>query len=64
MLVVLDNCGHVLEAAAGLVAALVARCPRVRFLATSRERLDVPGEMVLVEALAVDDARHMAGRPP
>jgi non-specific serine/threonine protein kinase len=30
LLVVLDNCEHVLEAAAGLVATLVARCPRVR----------------------------------
>ena len=46
LLVVLDNCEHVLEAAAGLVAKLLAQCPRVRFLATSRERLDVPGELV------------------
>ncbi|HEY6296811.1 MAG TPA: LuxR C-terminal-related transcriptional regulator [Streptosporangiaceae bacterium] len=46
LLVVLDNCEHVLEQAAGLVAAVLARSPRVRFLATSRERLDVPGEMV------------------
>ncbi len=46
LLVVLDNCEHVLEGAAGLVAALVAQCRRVRFLATSRERLDVPGELV------------------
>ena len=47
LLVVLDNCEHVLAAAAGLVATLVARCRRVRFLATSRERLDVPGELVV-----------------
>ena len=47
LLVVLDNCEHVLEAAAGLVATLLAQCPRVRFLATSRERLDVPGELVV-----------------
>ena len=46
LLVVLDNCEHVLEGAAGLVAALLAQCRRVRFLATSRERLDVPGELV------------------
>jgi predicted ATPase/DNA-binding CsgD family transcriptional regulator len=46
LLVVLDNCEHVLEAAAGLVAAVLAQCRRVRFLATSRERLDVPGELV------------------
>ncbi len=46
LLVVLDNCEHVLAAAAGLVAMLLERCRRVRFLATSRERLDVPGELV------------------
>jgi predicted ATPase/DNA-binding CsgD family transcriptional regulator len=46
LLVVLDNCEHVLEGAAGLVATLVAQCRGVRFLATGRERLDVPGEMV------------------
>jgi predicted ATPase len=46
LLVVLDNCEHVLAGAAGLVAVLLAQCRRVRFLATSRERLDVPGELV------------------
>jgi predicted ATPase len=46
LLVVLDNCEHVLEAAADLVATLLAQCRRLRFLATSRERLDVPGELV------------------
>ena len=46
LLVVLDNCEHVLEATAGLVATLLERCRRLRFLATSRERLDVPGELV------------------
>src|SRR5205807_2589879 len=46
LLMVLDNCEHVLKAAAGLVATLVAQGRRVRFLATSRERLDVPGELV------------------
>ena len=45
LLVVLDNCEHVLEAAAGLVATLLAQCRRVRFLATSGERLDVLGEL-------------------
>ena len=46
LLVVLDNCEHVLEGAAGLVAAVADQCRRVRVLATSRERLDVPGELV------------------
>src|SRR5690606_2848840 len=36
-LVVLDNCEHLLDAAAALVAALVESCPGVRLLATSRE---------------------------
>ena len=44
--VVLDNCEHVLEAAADPVATLLAQCRRLWFLATSRERLDVPGELV------------------
>jgi predicted ATPase/DNA-binding SARP family transcriptional activator len=43
-LIVLDNCEHVVEAAAHLVDDLLARCPRLRVLATSREPLGVAGE--------------------
>ena len=46
LLIVLDNCEHVLEAASQVVAMLTGQCRRVRILATSRERLDVPGEFV------------------
>jgi predicted ATPase/DNA-binding SARP family transcriptional activator len=46
-LLVLDNCEHVLDAAAELVAALVERCPGVRVLCTSREALDLAGEQVM-----------------
>ncbi|MDQ3897875.1 MAG: winged helix-turn-helix domain-containing protein [Actinomycetota bacterium] len=46
MLLVVDNCEHVLDAAASLLSALVARCPHVTLLATSRERLAVEGEQV------------------
>jgi hypothetical protein len=46
VLIVLDNCEHVLQAAASLVVTLLERCRGVRILATSRERLDVPGEFV------------------
>jgi predicted ATPase len=46
VLIVLDNCEHVLQAAASLVVALLERCRGVRILTTSRERLDVPGEFV------------------
>jgi predicted ATPase len=43
-LLLLDNCEHVLDAAAALVDALLAAAPHVRVLASSREPLDVPGE--------------------
>ena len=43
-LMVLDNCEHVVEAVARLVDDLLARCPRLRVLATSREPLGVAGE--------------------
>ncbi|MFG2607804.1 BTAD domain-containing putative transcriptional regulator [Streptomyces sp. NPDC048514] len=46
MLIVLDNCEHVIEAAARLTERLLARCPELTVLATSREPLGVPGELV------------------
>lgn len=46
LLIVLDNCEHVLEAAAGLAAELLASSPGLKILATSRETLGVPGEAV------------------
>lgn len=45
-LLVLDNCEHVIAAAAGVADELLDRCPGIRVLATSREPLDVPGEVV------------------
>jgi predicted ATPase/DNA-binding CsgD family transcriptional regulator len=45
-LIVLDNCEHVLEPAGDLAAVLLAECPRVRILATSREALSIDGETV------------------
>ncbi|MFF7180766.1 BTAD domain-containing putative transcriptional regulator [Streptomyces sp. NPDC008121] len=46
MLLLLDNCEHVVGAAARLAETLLARCPGVTVLATSREPLGVPGEAV------------------
>ncbi|MFJ1970930.1 AfsR/SARP family transcriptional regulator [Streptomyces sp. NPDC087903] len=46
MLVVLDNCEHVIDAAALLVEELLERCPNLTVLATSREPLGVPGELL------------------
>jgi predicted ATPase len=45
LLLVLDNCEHLLAPSAAIAAALVADCPRVRVLATSREPLGIPGEL-------------------
>ncbi|MEU1508275.1 BTAD domain-containing putative transcriptional regulator [Kitasatospora sp. NPDC005748] len=47
MLLVLDNCEHLIQAAADLTDQLLAECPGLTVLATSREPLGVPGESVL-----------------
>ncbi len=44
MLLVLDNCEHVIAACAELVTTLLRNCPNLRVLATSREALNVDGE--------------------
>jgi predicted ATPase/class 3 adenylate cyclase/DNA-binding CsgD family transcriptional regulator len=45
MLVVLDNCEHLLDASAALVNALLATAARLTLLTTSREPIGVPGEV-------------------
>jgi non-specific serine/threonine protein kinase len=45
MLLVVDNCEHLVEAAARLKDTLLAYCPSLRVLATSREPLALPGEV-------------------
>jgi predicted ATPase/DNA-binding SARP family transcriptional activator len=70
LLLVVDNCEHVLEAAAQLLDQIVRQCPTVSVLATSREALGIEGERVLpVAPLSVEDAttlfadRARASRP-
>lgn len=70
LLLVVDNCEHVLDAAAKLIDQIVRQCPHVVVLATSREAIGVQGERILpVPPLAVEDAtrlfadRARAGRP-
>ncbi len=46
LLLVLDNCEHLVDGAAAFVSAALRRCPRLWLLATSREPLEVEGEMV------------------
>jgi predicted ATPase/class 3 adenylate cyclase/DNA-binding CsgD family transcriptional regulator len=45
MLVVLDNCEHLLDSCASRIVALLAACPGLTLLATSREPIGVPGEV-------------------
>ncbi len=76
LLLVLDNCEHVVDAAAEFAGGVARTCPTVRILATSREPLQVDGERVrpvrsldpTTEGLEVGDwaseACHLTGRPP
>jgi predicted ATPase/class 3 adenylate cyclase len=57
LLVVLDNCEHLLGAVAGMVTTIAQRCPRVVVLATSREGLALAGEQLMaVPSLGVPAA--------
>lgn len=44
LLLILDNCEHLIAACAALAEALLRACPKLRILATSREALNIPGE--------------------
>lgn len=63
LLLVLDNCEHLLSACAGLAGALLRECPGLRILATSREPLGVPGETIWrVPSLAAPDPLRLPPR--
>jgi predicted ATPase/class 3 adenylate cyclase/DNA-binding CsgD family transcriptional regulator len=56
MLIVLDNCEHLLDATASLATELLGACPELRLLATSREPIGVSGEVTfLVPSLSLAD---------
>ena len=46
MLIILDNCEHLLDACAQLADTLLKRCPGLKILATSREALGILGEAI------------------
>ncbi len=59
LLLILDNCEHVLESSKDLVAALLEACPEVRILATSRSVLGLVGETVRrVPSLSLPQQQH------
>ena len=60
MLLVIDNCEHVVEACAELASSLLGACGSLRVLATSRESLGVSGETVWrLDSLAAEDAQRL-----
>jgi predicted ATPase len=60
MLLVLDNCEHLVEACAELAEALLHSCPELRVLATSREALGITGEVAWpVPSLSLPDLRRL-----
>jgi predicted ATPase/DNA-binding SARP family transcriptional activator len=70
LLLVVDNCEHVVEAAASMLDRIARHCPKVSVLATSREALGVEGERLLAvppltdeEAARLFADRARAGRP-
>ncbi|MDL4821114.1 ATP-binding protein [Actinomadura opuntiae] len=61
VLLVLDNCEHMMPDCSVFVGLLLAQCPKTRILATSRQSLAVAGERVLpVAPLPLPDAREHA----
>jgi predicted ATPase/DNA-binding SARP family transcriptional activator/DNA-binding CsgD family transcriptional regulator len=64
MLLVVDNCEHLIEAMVGLVDSLLDSCPGLRVLATSRETLNAAGEVTwVVPSLTVLYSRQEAYTP-
>jgi len=64
MLLVVDNCEHLVEAVVGLVDSLLDSCPGLRVLATSRETLNSAGEVTwVVPSLTVPYSRQEAYTP-
>ena len=60
VLLILDNCEHLIAASAELAHALLRACPRLTILATSREGLNVPGETLMpLPPLRVPDGDYM-----
>ncbi len=47
MVLVMDNCEHLIDACAAIVSTILGACERVRVLATSREPLGIPGELTM-----------------
>lgn len=57
LVLIIDNCEHVLEGASAAIRTILDSCPNVKVVATSRESLGIPGEVTVpVPSLALADA--------
>ncbi len=62
LLVVVDNCEHLLDGAAEATKMLLDSCPKIRIVATSRESLGIPGESIVrVPSLGLPEAAAQVG---
>jgi class 3 adenylate cyclase len=60
LLLLLDNCEHLLAACAELAGLILRGCPGVQIIATSREGLNIPGETTYrLPSLSLPDPRHL-----
>ena len=65
LLLVLDNCEHLVEVCAQLADALLRSCPNLKILASSREALGIGGETIWrVPSLSLPDPSHLAAAEP
>lgn len=61
LLLILDNCEHLLDAAAQFADSILKSCPRFKILATSREGLNISGERPLrIPSLALPEPSYTA----
>ncbi len=60
MLLLLDNCEHLIEGCAVIAEALLSACPQLHVLATSREALGIPGEVDYhIPSMSTPDTSHL-----
>src|SRR6185503_13967190 len=60
ILLILDNCEHLIEACARLASDLLRQCPQIKILASSREALNIAGEVIYhTPTLANSEAAHL-----
>ena len=60
LLLILDNCEHLIEACAQISESLLHACPKLKILASSREALGIAGEVPYrVPSLGIPDSHHL-----